>query len=959
MNSASGLEMSAGRLSSATAATAQVAEHAQQGAREQQPLGRRSFRSIWLDDLHRDERSCYGGNPCRPAPHPKHSSGPAAPLCRRRCSPRSSGGPRRLPGRRRRPGCALAADRAARARCRHRGRGRPRPAARPARRRGAHARALRDREPAARGAAGRPRAHAAARAMRAPGALPDVEPAPIARGPGAARLHRQRDRDAARRAELGCSTRYGGLADLGAGILRAPPRGLVPRRPDPGAPRRPLCGTARSRAGAESLRLLRRGRPRDRQRRPHQRRAAADRRRARGRARLRLLEDWGLLDARGRASRAAAEAAEYLVTDPWSRLVDRAPLLATIATADGRLLRRPRGRSPISTRTRRLRSSTSSSPPQRPRARDRPGDGGDVARQHLSEWRRVELEIGGDDLIAAGVSEGPDVGRGLLAALHARLDGRIEAGREARSSAAASRPAASRDADPAGWANGMARQRRRPLPGRGSARGEGRVLDADRRRQRPPFDTLNLGLLTADESSDVLANRGRLGRALGFEPDRWRSAGRSTAPRSSHHTAPQDPSPFARGRRDAGGRRALDRASTIWRCSSSWPTACRSRSATSARWRCSTAAGGGSRAASWRAGPRRSAPPTRRAIGPGIGPCCFEVGEEVLDAFSGLGAGIADGRMLDLPEVAERLLARGRRRGRRAAGPLHVLQPRPVLLPPRPGARHGPPGRRRLGDGLMAGLIQRTRREPHRGEPRADRGRGRARASEVLVACKYVPLEEMGALAEAGVTLVGENRQQDLEAKQERWGEHSNGTSSATCRAARCRGCSARPADPLGQHRCACSSARAHGHRRTEVLVQVNVAGEEGKGGVARAELGAFIERCPVPVAGLSTMPPFTRGPGGFAAAFRPARRARGRARARAPVDGNEPGLAGRRRRGRDDHPGRHGDVPLNPARFSPRPGRPYTPRKEFATGGERGAKNGRKGHMAQGARLLRACRRP
>ena len=44
------------------------------------------------------------------------------------------------------------------------------------------------------------------------------------------------------------------------------------------------------------------------------------------------------------------------------------------------------------------------------------------------------------------------------------------------------------------------------------------------------------------------------------------------------------------------------------------------------------------------------------AIGPGIGPCCFEVGPEVLREFSELGDGIADGRMLDLPEVAERLL---------------------------------------------------------------------------------------------------------------------------------------------------------------------------------------------------------------------------------------------------------------------------------------------------------------
>ena len=44
----------------------------------------------------------------------------------------------------------------------------------------------------------------------------------------------------------------------------------------------------------------------------------------------------------------------------------------------------------------------------------------------------------------------------------------------------------------------------------------------------------------------------------------------------------------------------------------------------------------------------------------------------------------------------------------------------------------------------------------------ADLAAGRA---EILVACKYVPLEEMGKLVAAGVTLVGENRQQDLAAK--------------------------------------------------------------------------------------------------------------------------------------------------------------------------------------------------
>lgn len=47
---------------------------------------------------------------------------------------------------------------------------------------------------------------------------------------------------------------------------------------------------------------------------------------------------------------------------------------------------------------------------------------------------------------------------------------------------------------------------------------------------------------------------------------------------------------------------------------------------------------------------------THAAVGPGIGPCCYEVGEEVLDAFAGLGEGVAEGRMLDLPEVARRSL---------------------------------------------------------------------------------------------------------------------------------------------------------------------------------------------------------------------------------------------------------------------------------------------------------------
>ena len=134
--------------------------------------------------------------------------------------------------------------------------------------------------------------------------------------------------------------------------------------------------------------------------------------------------------------------------------------------------------------------------------------------------------------------------------------------------------------------------------------------------------------------------------------------------------------------------------------------------------------------------------------------------------------------------------------------------------------------------------------------------------AEVLVACKYVPVAEMGALVEAGVTLVGENRQQDLAAKHEAYAAdftwdfignlqsrkvrqilplvrliHSVGTDSAL--------------EQLGRH----------GTPETEVLIEVNVAGEEGKSGLAPSQLPSFVERCPAAVVGLMTMPPFTADP--------------------------------------------------------------------------------------------------
>jgi pyridoxal phosphate enzyme (YggS family) len=133
---------------------------------------------------------------------------------------------------------------------------------------------------------------------------------------------------------------------------------------------------------------------------------------------------------------------------------------------------------------------------------------------------------------------------------------------------------------------------------------------------------------------------------------------------------------------------------------------------------------------------------------------------------------------------------------------------------------------------------------------------------EILAASKYVPAEEMGALAEAGVRLVGENRQQELIAKRERWGDAFEWDFIGNLQSRKVK-----QLLPICRliHSVASESALEqlgrHGGPETEVLIEVNVAAEQGKGGVAPAELGSFIERCPVRVGGLMTMPPFSQDP--------------------------------------------------------------------------------------------------
>jgi PLP dependent protein len=133
---------------------------------------------------------------------------------------------------------------------------------------------------------------------------------------------------------------------------------------------------------------------------------------------------------------------------------------------------------------------------------------------------------------------------------------------------------------------------------------------------------------------------------------------------------------------------------------------------------------------------------------------------------------------------------------------------------------------------------------------------------EILAAVKYVPLDEMGTLAEAGITLVGENRAQELEAKAGAYPDAFRWHFIGQLQSRKVK--QILPHVEL-IHSVASDSAlrqlERHGTPETEILVEVNVAGEDEKAGIAPDDLGAFIARSPVKVVGLMTMPPFTEDP--------------------------------------------------------------------------------------------------
>ena len=142
----------------------------------------------------------------------------------------------------------------------------------------------------------------------------------------------------------------------------------------------------------------------------------------------------------------------------------------------------------------------------------------------------------------------------------------------------------------------------------------------------------------------------------------------------------------------------------------------------------------------------------------------------------------------------------------------------------------------------------------------ADAGRDPGEV-EILAAVKYVPLEELDVLGEAGLQLLGENRAQDLEVKATRHPEfrwHFIGQLQSR---------KVKQILPHVElvHSVASESALAqlerHGGADTRILLEVNVAGEAGKAGIDPDDLPRYLEASPVPVTGLMTMPPFAADP--------------------------------------------------------------------------------------------------
>lgn len=139
------------------------------------------------------------------------------------------------------------------------------------------------------------------------------------------------------------------------------------------------------------------------------------------------------------------------------------------------------------------------------------------------------------------------------------------------------------------------------------------------------------------------------------------------------------------------------------------------------------------------------------------------------------------------------------------------------------------------------------------------------RSIEILLASKYVALQDMGALAEAGVTLVGENRAQDLVEKADAYKETFTWDFIGTLQSRKVR--IILPYVRMIHSLASVSALHALERHASEakpgleVLIEVDLAGEQGKQGAPPELIPLFLERSPIPITGLAAMPPATNDP--------------------------------------------------------------------------------------------------
>src|SRR5436305_9802634 len=171
------------------------------------------------------------------------------------------------------------------------------------------------------------------------------------------------------------------------------------------------------------------------------------------------------------------------------------------------------------------------------------------------------------------------------------------------------------------------------------------------------FESLNLGRLTGDRVEDVRENRRRLAGAIGVDPELVLIGRQVHGAGVIRHSGPTEPRAYAHpapGLPEVDGH-ATDRPGLaplvfVADCLPVALSGPRGVAMIHCGWR-GLAGGIVERGV-------REVEAEAAAVGPGIGPCCYEVGDEVRDAFTSLGDGIRSGRLLDLREAPRRLLSR-------------------------------------------------------------------------------------------------------------------------------------------------------------------------------------------------------------------------------------------------------------------------------------------------------------